>query len=105
MHDGQIHLDEPSALYRALPVEAVEDLGELMAWVETGEWPKKKTVKEFLAPLIREIVREELDAQAEGKGKCAWCEGEFPESALNHSSVGPACGSCQEHIDRRRRRG
>ena len=29
------------------------------------------------------------------KGKCAYCEGEFPERALNYSSGDPAC-ACQK---------
>ena len=28
-------------------------------------------------------------------GKCAYCEGEFPHSALNYSSGDPACAACQ----------
>ena len=59
---GQIH-EGQFTLYRALPVEAVEDPDVLREWF-LGEWPKAQTVKEFLAPLIREIVREEL---AEGR--------------------------------------
>ena len=30
------------------------------------------------------------------KGKCAFCEGEFPDSALNYSSGNPACSACQK---------
>ena len=30
------------------------------------------------------------------KGKCAFCEGEFPHSALNYSSGDPACSACQK---------
>lgn len=27
--------------------------------------------------------------------KCAYCEGQFPEDALNYSSGDPACANCQ----------
>ena len=30
------------------------------------------------------------------KGKCAFCEGEFPDSALNYSSGDQACAACQK---------
>ena len=33
------------------------------------------------------------------KGKCAFCEGEFPDSALNYSSGNPACAPCQKVFD------
>ena len=36
-----------------------------------------------------------LDADSQ-KGKCAFCEGEFPDSALNYSSGDPACSACQK---------
>ena len=35
----------------------------------------------------------------EMKEKCAFCEGEFPESALNYSSGNPACAPCQKVFD------
>ena len=31
--------------------------------------------------------------------KCAFCEGKFPESALNYSSGDPACAPCQKVFD------
>ena len=39
-----------------------------------------------------------LDADSK-KEKCAFCEGEFPESALNYSSGDPACAPCQKLFD------
>ena len=36
-----------------------------------------------------------LDADSK-KDKCAFCEGEFPERALNYSSGDPACAPCHE---------
>ena len=49
-----------------------------------------------LEEAIRRIVQEELEAQNEGKQQCAWCEGMFPESAMNWQSGDPACASCQK---------
>ncbi len=39
-----------------------------------------------------------LDADSQ-KGKCAFCEAEFPKSALNYSSGDPACAPCQKAFD------
>ena len=61
LRDGQAMV-LPFTTYRALPVEAVEDPDVLREWF-LGEWPKAQTVKEFLAPLVREIVREELELE------------------------------------------
>ena len=58
---------------------------------------RKLAIDDTLRQTIREIVREELDLlrqQEPKKGKCAWCEGEYPEDALNYSSGDPACASC-----------
>ena len=54
----------------------------------------------YLAEVIRtqtgvqpkELQQLDTDSQ---KSKCAYCEGEFPESALNYSSGNPACAACQ----------
>ena len=50
-----------------------------------------------LKKLIRDIIRQELDARENRSpkmGRCAWCERDFPEDALNWSSGDPACASC-----------
>ena len=41
----------------------------------------------------KELQPSDGDSQ---KGKCAFCEGEFPDSALNYSSGDPACAACQQ---------
>ena len=51
-----------------------------------------------LEDLVRRIVREQLDARKDDEpptAACAYCEGTFPESALNWSSGDPACSACQ----------
>lgn len=51
-----------------------------------------------LEALVRRIVREEQAAQKDDEtptATCAFCEGSFPESALNYSSGDPACSACQ----------
>ena len=58
----------------------------------------------YLAEVIRaqgsgqpkELQPSDGDSQ---KGKCAFCEGEFPDSALNYSSGDPACAPCQKVFD------
>lgn len=50
---------------------------------------------------IRAIVREEMAAEKDRgpeMGRCAYCEGEFPESALDYRSMDPACASCQSTV-------
>ena len=55
----------------------------------------------YLAEVIRtqtgvqpkELQQLDTDSQ---KSKCAYCEGEFPDRALNYSSRDPACAACQK---------
>ena len=77
--------------------------------------------KDELRSVIRAIVREELAALIKEEGfadpirngdrgkfrpepeseppeKCAYCEGFFPESALNYSGGDPACAPCQATV-------
>ena len=56
-------------------------------------------ITEELRDAIRQVVREELEAERRAgprTARCAWCRGEFPEDALDHSSGDPACASCQK---------
>ncbi len=50
---------------------------------------------------IRQIVRDELEKTSDRgpkMGRCAYCEGSFPESALNYRSGDPACAGCQATV-------
>ena len=53
---------------------------------------------------IRRIVREEMQAAKREEQEfnstrtCAYCEGAFPERALDYSSGDPACRACQSTI-------
>ena len=59
-------------------------------------------ITEELRNAIRQVVREELELERRAgpkMGRCAFCGGEFPEDALNHSSGDPACAPCQKVFD------
>ena len=50
---------------------------------------------------IRQIVRDELEKASDREpkmGRCAYCEGSFPEHALNYRSGDPACAGCQATV-------
>ena len=54
--------------------------------------------RDDLKALIREVVLQILTEERENQeptAACAWCEGTFPETALNFSSGDPACSACQ----------
>ena len=58
----------------------------------------RQVVREELKKAMPQLVREELEAERKlgpEKAQCAWCGGEFPEDALDHSSGDPACAACQ----------
>ena len=61
----------------------------------------RQTVRKELQHLIQETIRKELQATGESRPKtdrCAYCEGEFPEDALNYRSGDLACKPCQVTI-------
>ena len=45
---------------------------------------------------------EQYQKPAPTKVRCAWCDGEFPEDALNWSSGDPACESCHDTVSTKR---
>ena len=57
----------------------------------------------YLAEVIRTQgngqPKDQQSLERDPNSKCSYCEGEFPESALNYSSGDPACAPCQEAFD------
>ena len=83
--------------------EAEQAIADADRWSGNAGWAAvAKTlmyVGELLADRLVEprITGTPLDIEyKEVMGRCAWCEGTFPEPALNYSSGDPACKACQK---------
>lgn len=90
---ARIHVDEKLEQIARECYELADAM--LAARESSGDRQRVKDLINQLPPMPRQ-ERSELIRKM---GRCAWCEGEFPEDALNYRTGDPACSACYKAHD------